>query len=236
MLQNKNIQKIINSQSLLLHQQMKYQSLIITCAGTLVKKKKRRTQEKNHHGSVMNCLATLNWNYHQGFQKLFKDYLSENQVYPNHIFHQRFWMRQSLFLWIIDAVEAYNNYFVQKPNATGKLGISSLQRVTSTICRISHGNSADWKGWIPQNVSKRHLGRRPRLIQSYHHSYFQIPVHSISYPIGPWVNPGNIWTTRLPRNARITRLYELGVKKLPRCSAWAIFQVKRRNQRLYSSQ
>lgn len=67
----------------------------------------------------------------------------KTQYTPSNVFRRRFQIRRSLFLQILDGVEAYDDYFVQKPNAAGKLEISSLQKVTLAIRMIACGTFAD---------------------------------------------------------------------------------------------
>ncbi|CAN6326949.1 unnamed protein product [Urochloa humidicola] len=55
----------------------------------------------------------------------------------------RFRMHQHLYLRILRAVEDHNDYFVQKRNAAGKLGLSCLQRVTSAFRMLTYGVPAD---------------------------------------------------------------------------------------------
>ena len=52
-------------------------------------------------------------------------------------------MRQPLFLRIMNAIEAHNEYFVQKRNAAGILGLSCLQKVTTVSRMLCYGIAAD---------------------------------------------------------------------------------------------
>ena len=52
-------------------------------------------------------------------------------------------MQRSLFLRIVDAVREHNNYFVQKMDGVGKLGLSTLQKVTAVFRMLTYGTSAD---------------------------------------------------------------------------------------------
>jgi hypothetical protein len=55
----------------------------------------------------------------------------------------RFRMRRSLFERIWKAVEQHDYYFVQKRNAAGTLGLSSLQKITAAFRMLSYGVAAD---------------------------------------------------------------------------------------------
>ena len=52
-------------------------------------------------------------------------------------------MRRSLFVRIWKVVEQHDHYFVQKRNAAGTLGLSSLQKVTAAFQMLSYGVPAD---------------------------------------------------------------------------------------------
>ncbi|KAL0675322.1 hypothetical protein Bca4012_003303 [Brassica carinata] len=48
-------------------------------------------------------------------------------------------MSRPLFLRIIEAFESYDNYFTQKRDATGMVGLSSLQKVTAAFRMLAYG-------------------------------------------------------------------------------------------------
>ena len=52
-------------------------------------------------------------------------------------------MNRELFLRIMDAVESYDDYFVQKWNATNVAGLSCFQKVTAAFCMLTHGVPTD---------------------------------------------------------------------------------------------
>ena len=45
-------------------------------------------------------------------------------------------MQRSLFLSIIERICAQDNYFVQKRDAIGYLGLSPHQKITATLCML----------------------------------------------------------------------------------------------------
>src|SRR5436305_9869052 len=51
----------------------------------------------------------------------------ENPTYNDELFRRRFRMRRSLFLPIVEAVAAHDEYFMQKRDAAMVLGLSPLQ-------------------------------------------------------------------------------------------------------------
>ncbi|XP_059651013.1 uncharacterized protein LOC132298628 [Cornus florida] len=72
-----------------------------------------------------------------------KDYFNENCTYTPEYFHRRFRMRRKLFLRILNDVKAYDDYFVQKKIATGRLGLSSIQKMTTAVRILAYGCAAD---------------------------------------------------------------------------------------------
>ena len=52
-------------------------------------------------------------------------------------------MHRHLYLRIMHVVEAHDDYFVQKRNAAGKLGLSCLQKVTAAFRMLAYGIPTD---------------------------------------------------------------------------------------------
>ena len=74
---------------------------------------------------------------------LYQDFFAENPTYGSVKFRRRFRMRRELFLHIMDAVTAFDPWFKQRPDATGRLGLSTLQKCTATIRMLAYGLPAD---------------------------------------------------------------------------------------------
>ncbi|XP_059638681.1 uncharacterized protein LOC132280948 [Cornus florida] len=55
----------------------------------------------------------------------------------------RFRMRRKLFLCILNDVKAYDDYFVQKKDVTGRLGLSSIQKITTAVRILTYGCAAN---------------------------------------------------------------------------------------------
>ncbi|CAH9101542.1 unnamed protein product, partial [Cuscuta epithymum] len=73
-----------------------------------------------------------------------KDYFSgEKSKYIVDKFRRRFRMDIELFERILHAVENYDNYFTQKVDAVGNIGLSPLQKVVAAIRMLAYGCSAD---------------------------------------------------------------------------------------------
>ena len=52
-------------------------------------------------------------------------------------------MRQPLFFRIQSAVENYDPYFVQRMDCSGRMGLSSIQKITTAMQMLTYGASAD---------------------------------------------------------------------------------------------
>jgi hypothetical protein len=106
-----------------------------------------------------------------GHRRMFQDYLADNPTYGPDLFRRRllffnlrlvhiiclisirvvellflffrFRMNRDLFLRIMNAVEAHDDYFVHKRDAAGVLGLSCFQKVTAALRMLTYGVSAD---------------------------------------------------------------------------------------------
>ncbi|XP_052190030.1 uncharacterized protein LOC127799854 [Diospyros lotus] len=95
-----------------------------------------------HRGSVMNR-RVINRNRVEGHERLYRDYFGDSPTYPPHLFRKRFRMRQSLFLRIQVAIESHDSYFVQRYNAAGVPGLSSLQKIIAALRMLAYGSPTD---------------------------------------------------------------------------------------------
>ncbi|XP_018479657.2 uncharacterized protein LOC108850663 [Raphanus sativus] len=75
--------------------------------------------------------------------RLFNDYFSETPTYNDAMFRRRYRMSRPLFLCIVDAVENHDIYFKQRRDIIGRLGLSSLQKITAVFRMLAYGLPAD---------------------------------------------------------------------------------------------
>lgn len=94
-------------------------------------------------GSRPGKRPNINRNALEGAKRLFDDYFSENPTYTDDQFRRRFRMSRLLFTKIATDIQNNNSYFVQKPDATGKLGLDGLQKCTAAIRQLAYGMPAD---------------------------------------------------------------------------------------------
>ncbi|XP_048604684.1 uncharacterized protein LOC125582171 [Brassica napus] len=79
----------------------------------------------------------------QGHNQLWKDYFMENPTYPPEMFRRRFRMNKPLFLRIVDRLSSEVPYFQQRRDASGRYGLSPLQKCTAAIRMPAYGQSGD---------------------------------------------------------------------------------------------
>lgn len=89
------------------------------------------SSNKKETGSVVGRGAIAS-NSKVGFQCLTCDYFDDNAAFKAR-FRHRFKMRKELFLRITEALEDYDQYFVQKINAKENLRLAALQKTPATI-------------------------------------------------------------------------------------------------------
>ncbi|XP_020242659.1 uncharacterized protein LOC109820874 [Asparagus officinalis] len=102
----------------------------------------QEAEQPKRIGSVPGHLV-INRGREEGNSRLYHDYFSDNPTYGANLFRRRFRMHRSLFLRIVEAVRDHDNFFVQKMDGVGKLGLSTLQKVTSAFRMLAYGTSAD---------------------------------------------------------------------------------------------
>ena len=98
--------------------------------------------QRTHGGSVPGHVV-INRNREAADRNLFNDYFLENPRYNAEMFRRRFRMSQPLFLRIVDAVKSHDNYFQQRCDGLGRLGLSTLQKITVVFRMLAYGVPAD---------------------------------------------------------------------------------------------
>ena len=78
-----------------------------------------------------------------GNDRLYRDYFAETPTFSPRLFRRRFRMNRPLFFRIQHGVEAYDPYFVQRRDACGKVGLSSLQKISAAFRMLAYGVPAD---------------------------------------------------------------------------------------------
>ena len=116
---------------------------IITLLSLEEERLERERVSTSHHGSVPSR-RFIQRDHEQGLQRLFQDYFAESPVYPSNVFRRRFQMNHSLFLHIKSNLEEKDEYFVQKRNVAGVLGLSFLQKMTVVLRMLTYEVAVDF--------------------------------------------------------------------------------------------
>ena len=83
-------------------------------------------------------------NHKDGHARLMNDYFSENLVYLDHIFRNRFHMRKNLLIHIVNTLENKSSFFQQHVDAIGQRSLSPLQKCTAALRQLAYGVPADF--------------------------------------------------------------------------------------------
>nr|XP_043620509.1 uncharacterized protein LOC122592363 [Erigeron canadensis] len=78
-----------------------------------------------------------------GLQTLMTDWFVEEPKYDEAYFRRKFRMDKSMFLSIVDDIEANFPYFQEGYDARGKRSFLALQKITSAVRQLATGNAPD---------------------------------------------------------------------------------------------
>ncbi|XP_042005641.1 uncharacterized protein LOC121754332 [Salvia splendens] len=79
----------------------------------------------------------------EGHDTIFEQYFAEDPIYPPDFFRTRYRMRKPLFEKKMNKLIDTDNFFVQKRDATGRLGMSAIQKCTTAMRMLAYGAAAD---------------------------------------------------------------------------------------------
>ncbi|XP_018466280.2 uncharacterized protein LOC108837759 [Raphanus sativus] len=82
-------------------------------------------------------------NREEGATKLWNDYFSESPTYGHRLFRRRFRMNKPLFMRIVNRLSTEVPYFRPTQDATGRSGLTPLQKCTAAIRQLAYGVGAD---------------------------------------------------------------------------------------------
>ncbi|XP_013709450.2 uncharacterized protein LOC106413173 [Brassica napus] len=82
--------------------------------------------------------AYIERNREAGHDRLWNDYVSEYSTFSAHLFRRRFRMNKELFLRIVHDLSKNVPFFRQRREATGRFGLSPLQKCTAAICLLAY--------------------------------------------------------------------------------------------------
>ena len=76
-------------------------------------------------------------------ERLYRDCFFDTPTYGLVKFRRRYRMKRDLFVRIVDAVAKFDPWFVQKCDAVGRLGLSTLQKCIVVICMLAYNLLVD---------------------------------------------------------------------------------------------
>lgn len=97
----------------------------------------------SHGGSLPGRSGNLNCNWMDQHERLMQQYFNPTPTYNQEQFRRRFHILKRLFQHVHDNVTAFDCYFQQRANCTGKVRTSLLLKVTAALCMMAYGSSAD---------------------------------------------------------------------------------------------
>lgn len=105
--------------------------------------KESRPKKKRRGGSLPGKAPNLRRDHFGAQTRLYEDYFAENPKYPARVFRRRFRMSRGVYNRLHDAVVGHDRYFVQRPDAAGRCGLSSHQKIVAALRMLCYGDPAD---------------------------------------------------------------------------------------------
>jgi hypothetical protein len=150
--------------------------------------------EPVHGGSKPGKRPNRPRDFEGSYQRLLHQYFSENPLYDDEIFRRRFRMARPLFLKIAEAVEQHDEYFQQRPDACGKMGLRPIVKITAALRMLAYGGAADCNDEYLQLSETTSLQSMDRFCDAI------VAIYSAEY-------------LRHPTVADLTRLLTVGAKR-----------------------
>jgi hypothetical protein len=96
-----------------------------------------------HGGSKPGKNPNLTQNFEAAYQQLFQHYFSKTPLHNKILFRLHFCMSKPIFLKITNSVQNYDNYFIRRPDALGRMGLNPLVKVTAELQMLAYGGAGD---------------------------------------------------------------------------------------------
>ncbi|XP_020272406.1 uncharacterized protein LOC109847586 [Asparagus officinalis] len=117
-------------------QQWEIEEKILDRQRELLKELQRRSEQPRKRKSIHR-------DHHAAHERLMADYFTESCTYTDAQFRRRYRMKRPLFPRIVDSISNYDDYFTQRRNNAGKLGLTPIQKCTAAIRMLAYGVAAD---------------------------------------------------------------------------------------------
>ncbi|KAK9268178.1 hypothetical protein L1049_010620 [Liquidambar formosana] len=99
--------------------------------------------QQSKHGGSRKGRQHISRDRISGHKQLIEDYFAENPTFPANYFRRRFRMSRPLFLRILNEIQQFDDYFVQRRDATGAIGFSGIQKMTVALRMLAYGIATD---------------------------------------------------------------------------------------------
>lgn len=99
--------------------------------------------ETTASGSRVGRAPNIERNREEGALRLYHDYFSSSPTYPEHIFARRFRMSKHLFDIVCKRLGEKLPFFQQRRDATGRPGLTNVQKCTAAMRMLAYGTAAD---------------------------------------------------------------------------------------------
>ncbi|CAL2272167.1 unnamed protein product [Prunus armeniaca] len=176
-----------------------------------------KEENQSRRGSQEGRASNVDIHRHCRGNNLLEDYFIPQSLYSDVHFQARYKMQPHLFNKVIHDICNYDDYFVQKKNYAGDLGLLPEQKFTAVIRMLAYGSSADQMDEIVrmgkstileslvrfcdavENLCTRDYLRRPtsrdlqRLLQKAEFRGFPGMIGSIDYMHWQWKNCPFAW-------------------------------------------
>nr|VDD56021.1 unnamed protein product [Brassica oleracea] len=87
--------------------------------------------------------AYIERNREAGHNRLWNDYFSKDSTFSTLLFRRRLRMNKELFMRIVHGLSEDVPFFRQSRDATGRFGLSPLQKCTAVIRLLAYGSAAE---------------------------------------------------------------------------------------------
>ncbi|KAH9108181.1 hypothetical protein AeMF1_016608, partial [Aphanomyces euteiches] len=99
--------------------------------------------KSRRHGGSIPGRRTVQRDREHAHIRLFNDYFSESPVYDGNRFRRRFRMSRSLFNRVMEGVILQDEFFTQRSDAAGRIGLSPLQKCVAALRMLCYGLAAN---------------------------------------------------------------------------------------------
>lgn len=102
-----------------------------------------RSRLKRRGGSIPGRSPNIKRSFEEFHRRYISYYFTDQPRFGDRIFRQRFRCRKALFLRAVEKIAAHDDYFQQRSDAAGRLGMTPLHKVIVAWRKICYGYVSD---------------------------------------------------------------------------------------------